>query len=115
MLFPEALPVIRHDHTGLLPGIGQYRHTLTAYDASYVALAETVGATLMTGDARLAAAPGRWAKIERFASTKSGGAGSARLVSGDHFRVGFGGGLDLSNVGQLCWVLAGVTGGTVGR
>ncbi|WP_431803163.1 type II toxin-antitoxin system VapC family toxin [Microbacterium sp. bgisy203] len=30
------------------------RHVLTSYDAGYVALAERLGATLLTGDARLA-------------------------------------------------------------
>lgn len=34
------------------------RHNLSSYDASYVALAELIGATLVTLDQRIAAAPG---------------------------------------------------------
>jgi predicted nucleic acid-binding protein len=49
-----------------LPRIWQYRHTLSAYDAAYVVLAEALGATLITRDARLAAAHGHSAKIELF-------------------------------------------------
>jgi len=37
-----------------------------AYDAAYIALAEKLGATLMTRDARLAAASARGVIIERF-------------------------------------------------
>lgn len=41
------------------------RHNLTAYDASYVALAEALGATsLLTSDARLAKAPGLQCHVE---------------------------------------------------
>ena len=36
----------------------QLRANLTAYDATYVALAEALDCTLLSGDARLAAAPG---------------------------------------------------------
>ena len=34
------------------------RENLTAYDATYVALAEALGCTLVTADARIAQAPG---------------------------------------------------------
>jgi predicted nucleic acid-binding protein len=37
---------------------------MTAYDAAYVALSEALGATLVTRDQRLAAAPGTRATIE---------------------------------------------------
>ena len=41
------------------------RHNLSAYDATYVALAEMLGATaLLTTDARLAAAPGLRCAVE---------------------------------------------------
>ena len=40
------------------------RHSLTAYDAAYVALAEALGAPLITRDGRMAAAHGHRAKIE---------------------------------------------------
>lgn len=43
---------------GLLPRVWQLRENLTAYDASYVALAESLGCALVTADARLARAPG---------------------------------------------------------
>jgi predicted nucleic acid-binding protein len=42
----------------LLPRIWELRNNLTAYDAAYVAAAETLGCPLVTADARLAAAPG---------------------------------------------------------
>lgn len=40
------------------------RYSVTAYDAAYVALAETLSVTLLTGDARLAASHGHDAVIE---------------------------------------------------
>lgn len=40
------------------------RNNLTAYDATYVALAEALDAPLITRDQRLAAAPGYQARIE---------------------------------------------------
>jgi predicted nucleic acid-binding protein len=43
---------------GLSPRIWQLRDTLTAYDATYVALAEALACELVTADARLAQAPG---------------------------------------------------------
>ena len=43
---------------GLLPRIWELRENVSAYDASYVALAESLGCPLLTADARLARAPG---------------------------------------------------------
>ncbi len=43
---------------GLLARIWELRDNLTAYDATYVALAETLACELVTADARLAQAPG---------------------------------------------------------
>jgi predicted nucleic acid-binding protein len=43
---------------GLLARVWELRENLTAYDATYVALAETIGCELMTADRRLASAPG---------------------------------------------------------
>jgi predicted nucleic acid-binding protein len=64
--FLQALPISRHPHTDLLPRIWRHRHILSAYDATYVALAEMLGATLITRDARLASAHGHTAKIQLF-------------------------------------------------
>lgn len=43
---------------GLLTRIWELRDNLTAYDATYVALAEALACHLVTADARLARAPG---------------------------------------------------------
>lgn len=58
-----AWPLTRRPHLPLLPRIWQLRDNLTAYDASYVALAEALGCPLVTADARLAAAPGARCEI----------------------------------------------------
>jgi len=57
------LPLNRYPHDMLLPPIWQLRHNVTAYDAAYIALAEALGATLVTRDRALAAAPAR-ARVE---------------------------------------------------
>ena len=56
--------ITRYPHSVLLPRIWQLRHNLSAYDAAYVVLAERLGATLLTRDARLASAPGHAATVE---------------------------------------------------
>lgn len=43
---------------GLLQRVWELRDNLTAYDATYVALAEATGVALVTADVRLAQAPG---------------------------------------------------------
>ncbi|TFV64791.1 PIN domain-containing protein [Geodermatophilus sp. DF01-2] len=54
-----ALEVLRFPADWLRPRMWELRDNLTAYDATYVALAESIGATaLLTTDARLAQAPG---------------------------------------------------------
>lgn len=58
--------IVRYPHFILLPRIWHYRHNLSAYDAAYVALAETLGAVLLTRDTRLAGAGSHRAKIELF-------------------------------------------------
>jgi len=50
------LRVTRYPHFVFLPRIWQLRHNLSAYDSAYVVLAEKLGATLVTRDARLASA-----------------------------------------------------------
>ena len=59
-----ALPLSRYPHDVLLPRIWELRHTVTAYDAAYVALAEALAAPLVTRDAALAASRGHAARIE---------------------------------------------------
>ena len=61
-----ALPLDRHGHDVLVPRIWELRENLTAYDATYVALAEAVadeGASLITADARLAHATGALSRV----------------------------------------------------
>ena len=54
----------RHAHGALLPRIWQLRDAMTAYDGAYVALAEALGAPLLTCDGKLARAHGHRATIE---------------------------------------------------
>ncbi|MGW5563231.1 type II toxin-antitoxin system VapC family toxin [Streptomyces tendae] len=51
------MQLTRYDHAPLLPRIWELRHNMWPYDASYVALAETLGAELVTVDAKFAGAP----------------------------------------------------------
>jgi predicted nucleic acid-binding protein len=51
-------PIRRVPLPPLLPRIWELRHNLTVYDAAYVAVAERVGAPLVTCDARMATASG---------------------------------------------------------
>ena len=53
-----ALPLRRAAHRPLLARCWELRDNLTVYDASYVALAEALDVTLLTGDGRLAMASG---------------------------------------------------------
>lgn len=56
-------PVFRSSHTKLLPRIWDYRDNITAYDASYVALAEHLRLPLVTADLRLARAAARYCEV----------------------------------------------------
>lgn len=60
------LRITRYAHFVLLPRIWRLRHNLSAYDASYVGLAEKLGAPLITRDGRLASTSGHTAAIELF-------------------------------------------------
>jgi len=59
-----AFPLRRHGHSALRHRVWQHRANLSAYDATYVALAEGLRATLLTCDTRLARAPGAATVIE---------------------------------------------------
>jgi predicted nucleic acid-binding protein len=59
-----ALPLRRAPHRPLLARCWELRDNLTVYDASYVALAEALEVTLLTGDRRLARAPGLRCHVE---------------------------------------------------
>jgi predicted nucleic acid-binding protein len=63
------LTLVRYPHQPLSDRVWQLRHNLTAYDATFVALAEALDAPLVTCDARLASAPAHTARIELFAAT----------------------------------------------
>ena len=58
------LDLHRHAHLDLLTRAWNLRENVTAYDAMYIALAEALGATVITCDAPLASAPGHRASIE---------------------------------------------------
>jgi predicted nucleic acid-binding protein len=48
-----ALPAERYAHTPLLGRIWELRHSFTAYDAAYIALAEATNSVLYTSDEKL--------------------------------------------------------------
>ena len=59
-----ALPLHRFPSLAMLDRAYELRANVTAYDAMYVALAETLACSLLTVDAKLAAAPGPRCPIE---------------------------------------------------
>jgi predicted nucleic acid-binding protein len=54
----RQLAVARYPVVGLAERMWELRVNVTAYDATYVALAEALACPLLTADARLAGAPG---------------------------------------------------------
>ena len=48
-----ALPAERYSHTPLTGRMWELRHNFTAYDATYIALAEAMNAVLYTSDQKL--------------------------------------------------------------
>ena len=53
----EATPIRRYSARTLVSRAFEFRHRLTVYDGVYLALAERLDATLLTGDAALARVP----------------------------------------------------------
>jgi predicted nucleic acid-binding protein len=51
-----ALPIVHHTHAPLNRRVWRLRDNFTAYDATYVALADVLDMPLLTADARLARA-----------------------------------------------------------
>ena len=60
----EGLVIERHGHRPLFRRVWGLRTSLSAYDATYVALAEALAAPMLTCDDKLARAHGHKAKIE---------------------------------------------------
>jgi predicted nucleic acid-binding protein len=59
-----TMSVSRYAHTALLPRIWELRANVSVYDAAYIALAETLEASLVTRDARLTRATVIRAEVE---------------------------------------------------
>jgi predicted nucleic acid-binding protein len=60
------LPAERYSHTPLIERIWELRHNFTAYDATYIALAEATGSVLYTCDQKLRT--GHRARVALFTS-----------------------------------------------
>jgi len=58
------LRIARHGHLDLATRAWKLRQNFTAYDAVYLALAESLDATVVTCDGSFAAAPGRSARTD---------------------------------------------------
>ena len=59
-----ALHIKRADHVDMLERLWELRQSITAYDATYVALAEVLDAPLITCDSKLARSHGHRATVE---------------------------------------------------
>ena len=60
----RRITITRHSHIPFLGAVWRHRNNLSAYDAAYVALAESLGAMLVTCDRRLGKAPGVGVRVE---------------------------------------------------
>ncbi len=58
-----AFPAIRYPHQDIMPRVWELRSNFSAYDAAYIALAELLGAPLLTHDRKMAAG-GHKARVE---------------------------------------------------
>jgi predicted nucleic acid-binding protein len=63
------LAIVRYPHEPLNDRVWELRHNVTAYDATFVALAEMLAVPLITCDARLASASGSRARIELYSTS----------------------------------------------
>ena len=64
------LDLARYPHDALSPRIWALRKNVTACDAAYLALAEALGAPLLTTDEKLARSPGHKARVEVVAAER---------------------------------------------
>jgi predicted nucleic acid-binding protein len=62
----SQLSLVRYPEYLLTDAMWDLRNNISTYDATYVTLAEALGATLVTCDAKLARAPGHAATIELY-------------------------------------------------
>lgn len=62
----SQMRLTRYSHAPFVERIWELRHNVSSYDASYVSLAETLDAPVVTTDGRLAKAPGHGARIESY-------------------------------------------------
>ncbi|MGQ0837471.1 type II toxin-antitoxin system VapC family toxin [Actinokineospora sp.] len=60
----QEIPIARSPHRSLLPRVWELRHSITPYDAAYIALAEKLKIPLVTCDAKLGGSNGHHAEIE---------------------------------------------------
>jgi len=58
------LPIERYPHDVFFQRMWELRENVTAYDAAYIALAEALGATLITADQKLAQSVPRGVRTE---------------------------------------------------
>jgi predicted nucleic acid-binding protein len=63
LYYYSSMRLNRYPHDVLAPRIWQLRHNWTAYDAAYIALAESLDAPLITRDRALASGSGHRAKV----------------------------------------------------